>query len=53
MDGAYVINFDVCKSRETHWIALYVNGNNLIYFESFAVEHIPKKMKNSFETRIS
>ena len=27
-DGAYVINLDEYKSIGTHWIALYVNGNN-------------------------
>ena len=27
-DGAYVINLDEFKSIETHWIALYMNGNN-------------------------
>ena len=32
------------KSIGTHWIALYVNGNNLIYFESFGVEHISKEI---------
>ena len=26
--GAYVINLDEFKSRGTHWIAFYVNGNN-------------------------
>ena len=41
MDGAYVINLDEYKSIGTHWIALYVNGNNriascnAIYFDSF------------------
>ena len=40
-DGAYVINIDEYESIETHWIALYVNGNNrkasydAIYFDSF------------------
>ena len=35
----------------TYWIGLYVNGNNgsasydAIYFNSFAVEHIPKEIK--------
>ena len=35
----------------THWIALYVNGNNrrasydAIYFHSLGVEHIPKEIK--------
>ena len=27
-DEAYVINLDEYESIETHWIALYVNGNN-------------------------
>ena len=44
-DGAYVINLDGFKSVGTQWIALYVNGNNIIYFDSFAVEHILKEIK--------
>ena len=43
-DGAYVINLDEYKSIGTHWIALYVNGNNVTNFDSFGVEHIPKKI---------
>ena len=38
-DGAYAINLDVFKSIEGHWIALYVNGNNIIYFDSFGVKN--------------
>ena len=30
-DGAYVINLDEYESTGTHWIALYVNGNNNIF----------------------
>ena len=30
-DGAYVINLDEYESIETHWIALYVDGNKIIY----------------------
>ena len=41
-DGTYVINLGEFKSIEGRWIALYVNGINIIYFDSFAVEHIPK-----------
>ena len=44
-DLAYVINLDEFKSIRTHWIALYVNDNNVTYFESFVVEHIPKEIK--------
>ena len=43
-DVAYVINLDEFKSIGTHWIALYVNGNNIIYFDSFEVEHIIKEI---------
>ena len=34
-DGAYVINLNEFKSIETHWIALYMDSNNIIYFGSF------------------
>ena len=33
----YVINLDENESIETHWIALLVNGNNIIYFNRFGV----------------
>ena len=46
-DGAYVIilkkNLDECKSFETHWMAFSVNGDDVTYFDSFVVEHIPKR----------
>ena len=48
-DGAYVINLDKHEYIETHWIALYVNGNNrrapynVIYFDSFGIKHILKE----------
>ena len=44
-DGAYVINPDEYKSIETHSIVLYVNGDNVNYFHSFGIEHIPKDIK--------
>ena len=28
-----------------HPLALYVNANNIVYFDSFRVEHIPKEIK--------
>ena len=44
-DGAYVINLDECKLTGTYWVALYVNGNKIIYFDTVEVEHIPKEIK--------
>ena len=44
-DEAYVINLDEYKSIGTHWIALYVNGDNVTYFDSVRVEYIPKEIK--------
>ena len=44
-DGAYVINLDEFKSIETHWIALYVNAENVTYFDCLRVEHIPKEIR--------
>ena len=44
-DRAHAINLDEFKSVRTHWIALYVNENNVAYFDSFGVEHIPKEIK--------
>ena len=43
--GAYIINLDEYESIGTQWIALYVNENNVTYFDSIEVEHIPKEIK--------
>ena len=43
-DQAYLINLDECKSKGTHWIALYVDAENVAYFDSFGVEHVPKEI---------
>ena len=44
-DGGYVINLDEYSDIGTHWIALYVKNNDITYFDSFGVEHIPKEIK--------
>ena len=44
-DRVYVINLDEYESIETHWIGLYVNVNNIVYFDSFGAEHIPEELK--------
>ena len=40
--GAYIINLDEYANVGTHWIALFCNKNNIIYVDSFGVEHISK-----------
>ena len=44
-DGGYIINLDKFSDIGTHWIALYALNNNVTYFDSFRVEHIPKEIK--------
>ena len=36
-DAAYVINLDEYESIGAHWIALYVNAENVTYFDNFGV----------------
>ena len=43
-NGVYV-NLDQYTNIGTHWIALYVKNNEVIYFDSFGVEHIPNEIK--------
>ena len=45
-DGVYVINLYEYSDIGTHWVALYLQNNNVTYFDSFGVEHIPKEIKN-------
>ena len=42
--GAYAINLDEYENTGTHWIALFVKTNEVIYFDSFGIEHIPKEI---------
>ena len=50
-DGAYVVNLHEHSDIGTHWIALYVKNNDITYFDSFGVEHIPKKIKAFIKNR--
>ena len=47
-DETYVINIDEYSDIGTHWVPLYVNmqNNDVTYFDSFGVEHIPKEIKH-------
>ena len=50
-DGAYVINLDECSDIGIHWVALWVNNNNVTHFDSFGVEHHPKEIKAFIKNR--
>ena len=43
-EGTFIINLYEYESIETYQVALYVNDNNVTYFDSFGVEHIPKEI---------
>ena len=43
-DGAYIINLDECADVGTHWIALFCNRNEIVCFDSFGVERVPKEI---------
>ena len=50
--GAYVINLDEYSDIGAHWITLYVTTKTVTYFDSFGVEHIPKKIKKFINKNI-
>ena len=41
---AYIINLDHSKNTGTHWVVIFVKKDEVIYFDSFGVEHIPKEI---------
>ena len=44
-DGPYVINLHEYADVDTHWIVLFCNRNEIVYFDSFVVEHVPQEIK--------
>ena len=45
--GAYVINLDHSENTGTHWVVIFMKSNEVIYFDSFGLEHIPKEIMNT------
>ena len=43
-DGAYVIKLDEYADVGTHWITLFCNRSEIVYFDSFGVEHVPEEI---------
>ena len=50
-DGAYVINLDEYADVDTHWMALFCNKNEIVYFDTFGVEHVPQEIKEFIENK--
>ena len=44
-DGTYIINLNEYSDIGTHWVALYVQNNDVTYFDSFGVEHNSKEIR--------
>ena len=45
-DGSYLINLDEYADVGIDWIALFCSKNEIFYFDSFGVEHVPEEIKN-------
>ena len=50
-DEPYVINLDEYADVGTHWVALFCNRNEIVYFDSFGVEHVPAEIKEFIDRR--
>ena len=51
-DRAYIINLDEYSDMGTHWVAFYVQNNDVTYFDSFGVEHISKEIRTFISNKI-
>ena len=43
--GMYVRNLDEYANVGTHWILLFCKNIEIVYFDSFRVEHVPKEIE--------
>ena len=50
-DGAYVIKLNEYADVGTHWIALFCNRSEIVYFDSFGVEHVAEEIKEFFRNK--
>ena len=46
-DGTYVINLDEYADVGTHWIVLFYNRNETVFFYIFGVEHVSEEIKET------
>ena len=50
-DGACVISLDEYADVGTHWIALFCERSEIIYFDTFGVKHVPEEIKEFIGNR--
>ena len=50
-DGAYVINLDEYADVGTKCIALFCYRNEMVYFDSFGVEHVSEEISEFIDRR--
>ena len=50
-DGAYVINLDEYADVGTQCIALFCYRNEMVYFDSFGVEHVSEEISKFIDRR--
>ena len=50
-DGSYVLNLNGYADVGTHWIALFCNRIEIVYFDSFGVEHVLEEIKDIIENK--
>ena len=48
-DRAFIINLDEYSNIGFHWLAFHVQNNDVTYFDSFGVEHIPKEIRTCID----
>ena len=39
----------MCADAGRHWIALFCNRSEIVYFNSFGIEHVPEEIKEFVE----
>ena len=45
------MNVDDTKSKETHWISLFIHRNTVGYFYSFGIKYSPKEVLNKIKDK--
>ena len=47
--GAYVINLNHSENTGKHWVIIFVKKGEVVYFDSFGAEYIPKEIIKRIE----